>query len=65
MIDNRGGKDNRSVQLWAVEKIPLLTYEGRELIRKYRWGNNRIIHWPDGFVEVYGATSFSKTGGFR
>ncbi len=60
VIDNRGGKDSRTVQLWVVEKFPLLTYEERELIRKYGWGNNRVIRWPDGYVEVYDATNYSR-----
>lgn len=60
VIDNRGGKDSRSVQLWVVEKFPLLTYKERELIRKYGWGNNQVIRWPDGYVEVYDATNYSR-----
>lgn len=60
VIDNRGGKDSRSVQLWVVEKFPLLTEREKELIRKYGWGNNRVIRWPDGYVEVYDTTHYSR-----
>jgi hypothetical protein len=60
VIDNRGGKDSRSVQLWVVEKFTLLTNEEKELIRRYGWSNNRVIHWPDGYVEVYDATNYNR-----
>jgi len=60
MIDNRGGKENRSVQLWVLDKFPLLTKQERKLIRRYSWSTNRVIHWLDGYVEVYDATNFSK-----
>jgi hypothetical protein len=60
VTDSRGGKDSRSIQLIVVEKFPLFTYPGKELIQKYGWGNNRVIRWPDGYVEVYDATNFSR-----
>jgi hypothetical protein len=60
VTDSRGGKDIRAVQLWVAEEFPPLTYEEKELIQKYGWGNNRVIRWPDGYVEVYDATNFSR-----
>jgi hypothetical protein len=60
VTDGRGGKDIRAVQLWIAEGFPPLTYEEKELIQKYGWGNNRVIRWPDGYVEVYDATNFSR-----
>lgn len=60
VIDHRGGKDSRSVQLWVVEKFPLLTEQEKKLIKKYGWSNNRVIRWPDGYVEVYDDTNFSR-----
>jgi hypothetical protein len=60
VTDSRGGKDIRAVQLWVAEEFPQLTYEEKELIQKYGWGNNRVIRWPDGYVEVYDATNFSR-----
>ena len=60
VIDHRGGKDSRSVQLWVVEKFPLLTEQEKKLIKKYGWSNNRVIRWPDGYIEVYDDTNFSR-----
>jgi hypothetical protein len=60
VIDHRGGEDSRSVQLWVVEKFPLLTEQEKKLIKKYGWSNNRVIRWPDGYVEVYDDTNFSR-----
>lgn len=60
VTDSRGGKDIRAVQLWVAEEFPQLTYEEKELIQKYGWGDNRVIRWPDGYVEVYDATNFSR-----
>ncbi|HER23882.1 MAG TPA: hypothetical protein ENO17_02360 [Candidatus Atribacteria bacterium] len=60
VIDNRGGKDSRTVQFWVLDKFPLLIEQEKKLIKKYGWGNNRIIRWPDGYVEVYDATHFSR-----
>ena len=60
VIDHRGGKDSRSVQLWVVEKFPLLTEQEKKLIKKYGWSNNRVIRWPDGYVEVYDDTNFTR-----
>jgi len=60
VTDRRGTKDRKSVQLWVLEKFPLLAEQEKELIRKYGWGNNRVIHWPDGYVEVYDATNYSR-----
>lgn len=60
VFDNRGGKDSRTVQLAVVEKFPLLTYEEKNLIGKYGWGNNRAIRWPDGYIEVYDTTNYSR-----
>ena len=60
VLDNRGGKENKSVQLWVLDKFPLLTKQERELIRRYSWSTNRVIRWPDSYVEVYDATNFSK-----
>jgi hypothetical protein len=60
VTDGRGGKDIRAVQLWVAEEFPQLTSVEKELIQKYGWGNNRVIRWPDGYVEVYDATNFSR-----
>jgi len=61
VMDSNGNKDIESVQLFTVEKFPLLTHEEKELVRRFGWGdNNRTIRWPEGYVEVYDATNFSK-----
>ena len=60
VMDSSGDKDIKSVQLFIVEKLPLLTHEEKELIRRFGWGGNRTIRWPDSYVEVYDATDFSK-----
>jgi len=60
VTDRRGTKDRKSVQLWVLEKFPLLTEQEKELIRKYGWSNNRVICWPDGYVEVYDATNYNR-----
>ena len=60
VTDRRGLKDRKTIQLWVLEKYPLLTEQEKELILKNDWGNNRVIRWPDGDVEVYDATNFSK-----
>lgn len=60
VTDRRGTKDRKSVQLWVLDKFPLLTEQEKELIRKYGWSNNRVIRWPDGYVEVYDATNYSR-----
>jgi len=60
VMDKSGDKDIRSVQLFVVEKFPLLTYEEKELIKGFGWGGNRTIRWPDGYVEVYDTTNYSK-----
>lgn len=59
VIDNRGGEDNRAVRIQVVERLPLLTYQERELIRQFGWGHNHTIRWPDGYVAVYDSTNFS------
>jgi hypothetical protein len=61
VMDSSGSKDIKSVQLSIVERFPLLTHKEKELIRRFGWGdNNRTIRWPEGYVEVYDATNFSK-----
>lgn len=60
VMDSSGDKDIKSVQFFVVEKFPLLTHEEKELIRRFGWGGNRTIRWPDGYVEVYDATNFSR-----
>jgi len=61
VMDSNGNKDIESVQLITVEKFPLLTHEEKELVRRFGWGDkNRTIRWPEGYVEVYDATNFSK-----
>ena len=60
VMDNSGDKDIKLVQLFVAEKLPLLSNEEKELIRRFGWGGNRTIRWPDGYVEVYDATNFSK-----
>ena len=60
VMDKSGDKDVKLVQLFVVEKLPLLSNEEKELIRRFGWGGNRTIRWPDGYVEVYDATNFSK-----
>jgi len=60
VTDSRGGRDSRAIQFVIVEKIPLLTYEEKNLLQEYGWGNSRVIRWPDGYVEVYDATDFSR-----
>ena len=60
VMDNSGDKDIKSIQLFVAEKLPLLTYEEKELIGRFGWGGNRTIRWPNGYVEVYDATNFSK-----
>ena len=60
VTNRRGVKDRKTIQLWVLEKYPLLTEQEKELIIKNDWGNNRVIRWPDGYVEVYDATNFSK-----
>lgn len=60
VTDRRGGKDIRAVQLWVAEEFSQLTNGEKELIRKYGWSNNRVIRWPDGYVEVYDATNYSR-----
>jgi len=59
-MDNSGDKDIKLVQLFIAEKLPLLTEQEKELIRRFGWGSNRTIRWPDGYIEVYDATNFSK-----
>lgn len=59
VMDNRGGKDNRTVRIQVVNRLPFLTYQERELIRQFGWGGTRTIRWPDGYVEVYDSTNFS------
>lgn len=60
VTDRIGAKDRKSVQLWVLDKFPLLNEQEKELIRKYGWSSNRIIRWPDGYVEVYDATNYSR-----
>ncbi|HZK40684.1 MAG TPA: hypothetical protein VFC91_03860 [Atribacterota bacterium] len=60
VMDNSGDKDIKLVQLFVAEKLPLLSNEEKELIRRFGWGGNKTIRWPDGYVEVYDATNFSK-----
>ena len=60
VADNRGGKDNRTVRIQVVSRLPLLTYQEKELIRQFGWGQNRTIRWSDGYVAVYDSTHFSR-----
>ena len=60
VMDKSGDKDVKLVQLFVVEKLPLLSNEEKELNRRFGWGGNRTIRWPDGYVEVYDVTNFSK-----
>jgi len=60
VMDSSGDKDIKLVQLFVAEKLPLLSNEEKELIRRFGWGGNKTIRWPDGYVEVYDATNFSK-----
>jgi len=59
-MDSSGNKDIQSVQLIVAEKIPLLNFEEKELIRRFGWGDNKTIRWPEGYVEVYDATNYSR-----
>jgi len=60
VMDSSGNKDIESVQLFIVKRLPLLTFEEKELIRRFGWGSNRTIRWPEGYVEVYDATNYSR-----
>ena len=60
VTDNRGGVDNRTVRIQVVDSLPSLTYQERELIRKFGWGRNRTIRWLDGYVAVYDGTNFRQ-----
>jgi hypothetical protein len=60
VMDNSGNKDIKSIQLFVAEKLPLLNFEEKELIRRFGWGGNKTIRWPEGYVEVYDATNYSR-----
>jgi len=60
VMDNSGNKDIKSVQLIVAEKLPLLNFEEKELIRRFGWGGSNTIHWPEGYVEVYDATHYNR-----
>ena len=60
VIDSSGDKDIKSVQLFVVKNIPLLTSQEQELLKNFGWGGNKTIRWPDGYVEVFDATNFSR-----
>lgn len=60
VMDNRGSTDNRTTHIHVVDKLLLFTYQERELVRKYGWGGNRCIRWPDGYVAVYDDTKFFR-----
>jgi len=62
VIDNYGGEDSESVTV-AVTITPepeILTPEEIELIRKWGYGGNYVARWPDGYVDVYDATNYSR-----
>lgn len=60
--DNQGNRDSHSIQVSVIKNIPELTDLERELIQRYGWGNNRIIHWPEGKIGVYDETEFWRMG---
>ena len=60
VIDSSGDKNIKSVQLFVVKNMPLITSQEQELLNKYGWGVSKTIRWPDGYVEVYDATNFSR-----
>ena len=60
VMDKSGNKDIKSVQLFIVEKFPLLSNEEKELIGRFGWGGSKTIRWPDCYVEIYDATHFNK-----
>ena len=60
VMDKSGEKDIKSIQLSVAKRLPLLNFEEKELIRRFGWGSNRTIRWPEGYVEVYDATDFSR-----
>ncbi len=40
--------------------LPSLTPEEIELIRKWGYGGDYVIRWPDGYVDVYDETNYSQ-----
>jgi len=60
VMDNSGNKDIKSIQLFIVEDFPLLNFEEKELIRRFGWGGSNTIRWPEGYVEIYDATNYSR-----
>jgi len=60
VIDSSGDKNMKSIQLSVVKNMPLLTSQEIELLKKFGWGGNRIIRWPDKYIEVFDTTNFRR-----
>jgi len=43
-----------------ISENPELTPEEIELIRKWGYGGDYVVRWPDGYVDVYDATGYSQ-----
>jgi hypothetical protein len=57
VFDNYGGEDMDSIGLSEQE---ILTPEEIELIREWGYGGDYVIRWPDGYVDVYDETNYSR-----
>ena len=45
---------------FPLPTLPSLTPEEIELIRKWGFGGDYVVRWPDGYVDVYDETSYSR-----
>lgn len=44
----------------SISQTPSLTSEEIELIRKWGFGGDYVVRWPNGYVDVYDTTNYSR-----
>jgi len=58
--DRNGQSAMRSIQLKVSDQSSLLDENEKSLLKRFGWGGNRVIRWPDGIIAVYDATHFAE-----
>jgi len=58
--DRNGQRTLQTIQLKVSDQSVLLDENEKALLKRFGWGGNRLIRWPDGIIPVYDATHFAE-----
>jgi len=53
-------ENTNNVNFTSASEPEILTPEEIELIRKWGYGGDYVVRWPNGYVDVYDATNYSR-----